>query len=233
MPEPLDGAAAVADVARAATGCCSALLLVAAVVAAVVGVRATDTGEHDAGAAVRRRRALRPRAERRGAAAGRARDRPGAGLRRHARGERRRDPGRGAAPRARSRTRCSSPRARARWSSSSWPARTARSPSCGRPPTAAAPPNDQTLHLVLRSDVSRARASRRASASGGAAEQRAEGGLVEHGHALLVGLVELGAGLGAGDQRARLGRHAAAHLGAERLQLLLHLVAGEAPRACR
>ena len=57
------------------------------------------------------------------------------------------------------------------------------------------------LHVVLRGDVSRL-ALAGELVEGRAAEQATERGLVEHRHALLVGLVELRPGLGAGD-RAR------------------------------
>ena len=65
------------------------------------------------------------------------------------------------------------------------------------------------------------------SSSGVPASSRWNAGLVEDRDALLLGLVELGAGLLAGDQRRRLGGDAAADLGAERLEALLGLIARE------
>ena len=129
--------------------------------------------------------------------------------------QRRRDPRPTSSASCPSRTRCSSSRARARSSSELH-----AGPNCamaivwkvvGRPRHGRRPavPRGASRRPELH-----ARQPAAASASGAPARSRPSAASSSTGTPFSLRLVELGAGLGAGDQRGRLGRHAAAHLGA-------------------
>ena len=174
----------------------------------------TDTRPtSDAGASrpTRRRRAPHPARRRRGAAPGRARHRPGPGLRGRARRQRRRDPRPTSSGSCPSRTRCSSPPARARRWRSSTPARTASQAIVWK--SADGPRHRQRPHVRWCFDALVTSLADEL-VEGGAGEQLPRAASSRTGHALLLRLVELGAGLGAGDQRGGLGGDAAADLGA-------------------